>query len=62
MRSKIFKSLLSKSGVAASLLLLTGGAAFGQQTINLTAGPANAALPDGSVMPMWGYSCGAPAS
>jgi hypothetical protein len=62
MRSKIFKSLLSKSGVAASLLLLTGGAAFGQQTINLRAAPANAALPDGSVMPMWGYSCGAPVS
>ncbi len=62
MRSNILKSLLSKSGFAASLLLVTGGAAFGQQTINLTAGPANAALPNGSVVPMWGYSCGAPAT
>src|SRR5207249_6028142 len=32
--------------------------ALGQQTINLTAGPAKAYLPDGSAVPMWGYSCG----
>src|SRR6266852_3026230 len=56
MRSNTFKSLV-KSGLAASALLLAG-AAFGQQQINLSAGPLNAALPDGSVVPMWGYSCG----
>ena len=28
-------------------------------TVNLTAGPATATLPDGSIVPMWGYSCGA---
>jgi hypothetical protein len=34
------------------------GAAVAQQ-VNLTAGPTTATLPDGSVVPMWGYSCGA---
>jgi Bacterial Ig domain len=58
MRSNNFKSLLIKSGIAASVLLMAG-TAIGQQTVNLAAGPANAALPDGSVVPMWGYSCGA---
>jgi hypothetical protein len=32
---------------------------LGQQTINLIAGPANTTLPNGSSVPMWGYSCGA---
>ena len=58
MRSKIFKSALIKSGVAVSALLIAGGTAFAQQTINLTAAPANAVLSDGSAVPMWGYSCG----
>jgi hypothetical protein len=38
---------------------LASAAAFGQQQVNLTAGPANVTLPDGSAVPMWGYSCGA---
>jgi len=59
MRFNTFKSVLIKSGLAASVLLMASGAAFGQQ-INLTAGPATATLPDGSSVPMWGYSCGAP--
>ena len=58
MRSNLFKSGLIKSGLAASILLLAGGAAFAQ-TVNLTAGPSTAPLPDGSAAPMWGYSCGA---
>jgi hypothetical protein len=32
--------------------------ASAQQQINLAAGPSSIALPDGSVVPMWGYSCG----
>ena len=32
---------------------------FGQQQVNLTAGPATTTMPDGTVLPMWGYSCGA---
>jgi hypothetical protein len=59
MRSFNFKSALIKSGLAASVLLLGTGAALGQQQVNLTAGPATALLPDGTAVPMWGYTCGA---
>src|SRR5438105_1996500 len=52
------KSGLIKSGLAASALLLASAAAFGQQTVNLSAAPATATLPDGTAVPMWGYSCG----
>jgi Bacterial Ig domain len=58
MRSNNSKSLLSKSGIAASLFLLASGAAFGQQQVNLSAGAAPTTLPDGTTVPMWGYSCG----
>src|SRR6267143_5731606 len=57
MASNTFKSVLIQSGLA-SVLLLASGASFGQQPINLTAAPATAYLPDGSTVPMWGYSCG----
>jgi hypothetical protein len=57
MRSNSFKSVLIKSGIAASVLLLGSAASFGQQVVNLTAAPATAYLPDGSTVPMWGYSC-----
>src|SRR5215469_8406655 len=62
MRSVHFKSALLPSALAASVLLLGSSAAFAQQQINLTAAPANATLPDGSSVPMWGYSCGIIAS
>jgi hypothetical protein len=58
MRFNQFKSGLIKSGLAASVLLLAGGAAVAQQQVNLTAAPSNALLPDGNTVPMWGYSCG----
>jgi FtsP/CotA-like multicopper oxidase with cupredoxin domain len=58
MRSNIFKAILGKSGIAASVLLLASGAALAQQQVNLTAGPATATQPDGTAVPMWGYSCG----
>lgn len=57
MRSNSFKSAAIRSGLTASLLLLASGVSFGQ--VNLTAGPATATLPDGTGVPMWGYSCGA---
>jgi hypothetical protein len=60
MRTNSFKSLLIQSGLAASVLLLGTGAAQAQQAINLTAGPTTTVLPDGSAVPMWGYSCGTP--
>ncbi|HSS23446.1 MAG TPA: hypothetical protein VLL82_03340, partial [Mycobacterium sp.] len=56
MRSNMLKAALIKSGLAASVLLLASGASFGQ--VNLTAGPTTLTLPDGNVVPMWGYSCG----
>src|SRR5437899_2027165 len=58
MASNIFRSRLINPGLAASVFLLASGASFAQQ-VNLTAGPANAPLPDGSAVPMWGNSCGA---
>jgi hypothetical protein len=57
MRPNTLKSALIKSGLAASVLLLVSGLSHAQ-SVNLTAGPANAYLPDGSAVPMWGYSCG----
>src|ERR1700751_5009166 len=57
MRTNNSKSVLRKTGLA-SALLLTSGLAIGQVQVSLTAGPANAGLPDGSNVPMWGYTCG----
>ncbi len=49
-----------KTAVIGTLVLLLGATlAVAQQQVNLTAGPATATLPDGSSVPMWGYSCGA---
>jgi len=42
-----------------AILLLAAATGFGQQQINLSAGPATAAMPDGTVVPMWSYTCGA---
>lgn len=58
MPANTFTSPLIRAGLTASLLL-AGRAALAQQQINLTAGPATAALPDGTAVPMWGYRCGA---
>jgi hypothetical protein len=58
MRTNHFQTILKTAARAGSILLLAAVAAFGQQTVNLTAGPANATLPDGSTAPMWGYTCG----
>src|ERR1700687_1055153 len=56
MRLNTLKLVLTKSGLAASLLLLAGGAALAQ-SVSLTAGPSTATLPDGTAVPMWGYTC-----
>ena len=45
--------------VAVCILLLGVSWAAAQQQVNLVAGPAMANLPDGSSVPMWGYTCGA---
>jgi hypothetical protein len=58
MRSNYLKTL--KTAVLAVTILLLGvGLAAAQQTINLTAQPTTLVVPDGSTVPMWGYSCGA---
>jgi len=60
MRFNTLKSVLIKSGLAASVLLLASGAAFAQ-SVSLTAAATTTTLPDGSTVPMWGYSCSAAA-
>src|SRR5437762_1971657 len=55
MRSNNYKSVLKHAGLVASVLLLASGAAFAQ--VNLTAAPATGRMPDGTAVPMWGYSC-----
>jgi hypothetical protein len=58
MRAVKMKSALIKSALAASVLLLAGGAYAAVQQVNLTAGPTATILTDGTSVPMWGYSCG----
>src|SRR5204863_115584 len=59
---RLRSAMWEPAGLAASVLLLASGAAFAQQQVNLTAAPATATMPDGSAVPMWGYSCGTLAS
>ncbi len=54
-----FKATLKTVVLGVTALLLAAGACLAQQQVNLTAGPATLTLPDGSSVPMWGYSCGA---
>ena len=62
MRSDPFNAtlfgLVRKAGLVASILVAASGMSFAQ-SVNLTAASANATLPDGQIVPMWGYSCGA---
>jgi hypothetical protein len=57
MRTNNMKAILKAALRVVCILPFAAAAALGQQQVNLTAGPANATLPDGSVVPMWGYSC-----
>lgn len=50
-----------KAAVLGSFLLFAGVTGFAQ-VVNLAAGPATAAMPDGTIVPMWGYTCGAAAA
>jgi hypothetical protein len=62
MHINFLKAMIKTAACGAAVLLLGVGAAGAQQQINLSAGPATASLPDGSSVPMWGYSCGAAVS
>ncbi len=47
-----------KRSISTAVLLLAGAyAAFGQQSVSIAAGPSIATMPDGSQVPMWGYTC-----
>jgi hypothetical protein len=47
-----------KAALLSVFLLFMAVAGYGQQQINLTAAPTTTTLPDGTTVPMWGYSCG----
>lgn len=55
------KTTLKATVLVSALLLFAAAMGFSQQ-VNLTAGPTTTTMPDGTVIPMWGYSCGAAAS
>ena len=57
MHTNHFKAIL-KSTVRVLAILSFATAAYGQQQVNLTAAPTTASMPDGTVVPMWGYVCG----
>ena len=61
MRSIQYKTVLKKVIFAAGLLFV-GATAASAQSVNLTAGASNFTLPDGNVVPMWGYTCADAAS
>src|ERR1019366_8825996 len=60
MRTNNIKDKLKAAGRVAGVLSFAAVAAFGQ-SVALTAGASNTILPDGSTVPMWGYSCTATA-
>jgi hypothetical protein len=53
------KAILKAAVLVSTLLLCAVAMSFGQQKVNLTAGPTTTTMPDGTVIPMWGYTCGA---
>jgi hypothetical protein len=59
MRMNNIKAILKAATLAAAALLLTATVSFAQQVVNMTAAPTTTTLPDGTTVPMWGYSCGA---
>jgi hypothetical protein len=57
--NNMMKTILKAAVLIFTILPFAAVAAYGQQQINMAAGPATATMPDGSVVQMWGYSCGA---
>jgi Bacterial Ig domain len=55
MRTINLKAILKAALVLACLLPFAASGTYGQ--VNLTAAPTMLTLPDGSTVPMWGYSC-----
>ena len=59
MRYQTFKSSQKIALLILAVLFFGSDRLLAQQQINLTASPASLTLPDGTTVPMWGYSCGA---
>lgn len=57
MRFNQLTTNLKAAVTAATVLLLGAGLVRAQQTVNLTAAPTSITLPDGTNVPMWGYTC-----
>ena len=57
MRMNNFKAILKAATLSVAALLLTASGSFAQQQVNLTAAPTTTTMPDGTTVPMWGYSC-----
>src|SRR5882757_9665604 len=57
MRTTTLKSILNAAVFTVALFLLTASASFAQSTVSLTAAPTTTTLPDGQIVPMWGYTC-----
>jgi len=53
-----YLTTLKTAVLAATILLFGAGLSFGQ-SVALTAAPSQLTMPDGSTVPMWGYTCGA---
>ena len=58
MRINSLKAIIKTALRGAAVLLFGASAAVAQQQVNLTAAPTSLTLPDGSNVPMWGYTCG----
>jgi len=56
MRFNYLKTGLKTAILVTTVLLFGAGASFAQ-SVNLTAAATTTTLPDGSTVPMWGYSC-----
>jgi hypothetical protein len=57
MRSNYLKASLNAATLAGVVLLSIAGVSSAQ-TVNLTASQQTTVLPDGSTVPMWGWTCG----
>ena len=51
------KTTLKAAVLVSVFLLFASATGFGQQVVNLMAGSTTTTLPDGTVLPMWGYTC-----
>jgi hypothetical protein len=57
MRFNYLNASLKTAIFVTTVFLFGVGLAVAQQQVNLTAGPATMTMPDGSTVPMWGYTC-----